>query len=243
MKRLEEYLSNCTSDFSDGTNGEPSAPGRAVGDTGTTVGVPDYKYNERLKKRHEKLRALMQRRDPDGVSKVPWDAQMRSQAESIQEQRLSPEEMAILRRTTKRRRRPILREMDDDSDFKDLEPNVVLQKGHGMADYYHVDLDGRFLGSIYKDVPNTKTSSTTLRTLSIEFPWVTMPAHSDRAGRHRTKEEAAQYLRDRFDDKKREAYSSEYWDRFNELKRQGDVQEDIDAIIQAVLTDALDVDS
>lgn len=105
MKRLEEYLSNSTSDFSDGTNGEPSAPGRAVGDTGTTVGVPDYKYNERLKNRHEKLRALMQRRDPDGIEK-PLDYAAIVAKMGLKEQRLSAEELAILRRAPKRRRRP-----------------------------------------------------------------------------------------------------------------------------------------
>lgn len=242
MKRLEEYLSNCTSDFSDGTNGEPSAPGRAVADQGTAVGVPDYKYNDRLKKRREKLAALMQRRDPDRASKMPWDVQMRSQAESIQEQRLSPEEMVILRRQTKRRRRPILREMEDDFDPKELEGNLEFQKGHGMPDYYHINLEGQFLGSIYKEAPNTKTSSPTLKALSVEFPWVTMPSYGQATGRFRSKKEAAQYLRDRFDGKKRDGYA-DYNKRFNELKGWGDAQESVDAIIRAVLEDDLDLDS
>lgn len=120
MKRLEEYLSNATSDFSDGTNGDPSAPGRANGDTGTTVGVPDYKYNERLKNRHEKLLALRQRRDPDGIEKpLDYSAIMkqiikRSGESNLKEQRLSAEEKAILRGQTKRRRRPRFEQQEID---------------------------------------------------------------------------------------------------------------------------------
>lgn len=64
---LQEYLSNMTSDFSDGTNGEPSTSGPHPGDGDTQVGIPDYKYLDRLKKRREKVKALIQRRDHDGI--------------------------------------------------------------------------------------------------------------------------------------------------------------------------------
>lgn len=64
---INEYLSNMTSDSSDGTNGEPTGYPPSGGDIGSTVGVPDYKYVERLKTRREKLKALIQRRDPDGI--------------------------------------------------------------------------------------------------------------------------------------------------------------------------------
>lgn len=63
---LTEYLSNMTSDFSDGTGGEPSTCGSHPGESDPT-GLPDYKFLERLKKRKEKLKALIQRRDPDGI--------------------------------------------------------------------------------------------------------------------------------------------------------------------------------
>lgn len=99
---IHEYLSNNTSDFSDGTNGEPSAPGRYTGDTGAVAGLPDYKYLERKKARREKLRALLQRRDPDAISANPMDKELRA---SLGEQRLSSEEMAILKSQTRRRRR------------------------------------------------------------------------------------------------------------------------------------------
>lgn len=65
--KVTEYLSNMTSDFSDGTNGGPTGYPPSGGDLGSTAGVPDYKYLERLKKRKEKLKALIQRRDPDGI--------------------------------------------------------------------------------------------------------------------------------------------------------------------------------
>lgn len=56
QRRVQEYLSNMTSDFSDGTNGEPSAPAPYRGPE-SQVGLPDYKYYERIKARHKK-RAL-----------------------------------------------------------------------------------------------------------------------------------------------------------------------------------------
>ena len=66
---LQEYLT-MTPDFSDGTNGEPTAYPPSSGDAGTAVGLPDYKYLERKKRRHEKLRALLQRRNPGGPTGV-----------------------------------------------------------------------------------------------------------------------------------------------------------------------------
>jgi hypothetical protein len=63
---LNEYLT-MTSDFSDGTNGEPTAYPPSGGGAGSAVGLPDYKYTDRIKKRREKLAALKQRRDPDGI--------------------------------------------------------------------------------------------------------------------------------------------------------------------------------
>ncbi len=65
--RVTEYLSNMTSDFSDGTNGGPTGYPPSGGDLNSAAGVPDYKYVERLRKRREKLKALIQRRDPDGI--------------------------------------------------------------------------------------------------------------------------------------------------------------------------------
>ncbi len=60
---LTEYLT-MTPDFADGTSGDSNTYAPDTGDAGTAVGLPDYKYLERKKHRHEKLRALMQRRDP-----------------------------------------------------------------------------------------------------------------------------------------------------------------------------------
>lgn len=134
---LREYLSNNTSDFSDGTNGEPTGYTPSGGDAGTAVGLPDYKYLERKKRRHEKLRALQQRRDPDGVSANPVDISIRSALG----ERLSAEEMAILKSQTKRRprRRYRLREDDEEDAVKDvaLEPaptyTDVAGKSFGWA--------------------------------------------------------------------------------------------------------------
>jgi hypothetical protein len=75
---LQEYVSNMTSDFSDGTNGEPSGAPPSGGGAGSQVGIPDYKYLERKKNRHDKLKALMQRRDPDGTSTNPVDQKIRT---------------------------------------------------------------------------------------------------------------------------------------------------------------------
>lgn len=75
---LAEYLSNMTSDFSDGTNGEPTGSPPSGGGAGSQVGLPDYKYLERKKSRHDKLKALMQRRDPEGLSSQPVDKEIRA---------------------------------------------------------------------------------------------------------------------------------------------------------------------
>ena len=85
--------------MSDGTNGEPSAPAPFTADQQTVVGLPDYDYIERKRARHQKLRALLQRRDPNGSSTNLWDINVRK---TLGESRLSPEEMAVLRRQTKR---------------------------------------------------------------------------------------------------------------------------------------------
>ena len=113
---LDEYLSANTSDFSDGTNGGPTGYPPSGGSAGSAVGLPDYKYLERKKRRHDKLRALMQRRDPDKVSTNLWDKNVRS---VMGEQRLSREEMTILKRQTRRRQLRV-RE-DEEIDPKDVQ--------------------------------------------------------------------------------------------------------------------------
>lgn len=79
---LQEYLSNCTSDFSDGTNGEPTAYPPSGGGVGGNVGLPDYKFLERQKERRKKLLALKQRRDPDGISSNTADKALRTIGEN-----------------------------------------------------------------------------------------------------------------------------------------------------------------
>jgi Family of unknown function (DUF6302)/ADP-Ribosyltransferase in polyvalent proteins len=54
MSEIVEYLSNCTSDFSDGTNGEPSAPAPFSTGDQTRAGLPDYKTIDRIRKKRDK---------------------------------------------------------------------------------------------------------------------------------------------------------------------------------------------
>lgn len=85
---LQEF-DTMSSDFSDGTNGEPSGYPPSRGDADTAVGLPDYKYIERKKARHDKLLALRQRRDPNSLSKSPWDIKART-LEAKQSYRVKP---------------------------------------------------------------------------------------------------------------------------------------------------------
>lgn len=144
---VQEYLSNNTSDFSDGTNGEPSAPASYAGDGGTNVGLPDYKYLERKKARHEKLRALLQRRDLTHRSRVDWDTRA----------------SAGMRESA-----------DDDSellkDMSELAP--VLHPSSTSPDYYQVSLGDKWIGTVYRENSAIYPRVPTLRKLHQMYPWV-----------------------------------------------------------------------
>lgn len=196
---INEYLSNCTSDMSDGTNGEPSAPGSFSGDAGTQVGLPDYKYLERKRKQRPRVRALLHRRDPYGISKNPWDRKARELL--MRESRLSREELAILRKQThkrhvQRRRKTI--ESSEDNLIKQLGmPSVQLKNDSTCSDgnFYHVYADNTFLGCIYNLSWNSEDQPKTLIALSKEYPWYSWPADNAlEAKRFRTKEDATNYL-------------------------------------------------
>lgn len=79
---LAEYLSNNTSDFSDGTNGEPTGYPPSGGGAGSNVGVPDYKYLDKQKQRHARLKVLRQRRDPEKLSRDSFDASIGESSDS-----------------------------------------------------------------------------------------------------------------------------------------------------------------
>jgi len=66
---LGKFDESFHSDFSDGTNGEPSAAAPFTGGQGEQAGLPDYKYLERQQKWAKRLKALRARRDPDGIEK------------------------------------------------------------------------------------------------------------------------------------------------------------------------------
>lgn len=128
---LEEYLT-MTPDFSDGTSGGRAGEMPSPGDAGTAVGLPDYKYLERKKRRHDKLRALMQRRDPDSSSTNPVDRQIQA---TLGEGRLSAEEMAILKRQTKPRRHRRFRLREDEDDDTEIHKDVGFHDEDEVVPY------------------------------------------------------------------------------------------------------------
>lgn len=192
---LQEYLSNNTSDFSDGTNGEPSAPASFAGDGGTNVGLPDYKYLERKKARHDKLKALMKRRDPSQISRVAWD----------------------------RKARAGLGESEETDDMKELAMGYpqLTQQEHS-PDYFLVDSpEGYFIGVVYKEQLGEKPSIPSLRALYLEYPWIAQPSGVvGQAGRFKSKEDGLRFLWDRHLGTQRPYYGPDYWKRSEELRNQ-----------------------
>lgn len=161
---VDEYLSNMTSDFSDGTNGEPSAPAAFVGDLGTGAGLPDYKYIDRLKAKHHKLKKLLKRREPLGHSSVAWD----------------------------RRAGAGLKESEEKFDAKDLgEPDLCFvtpkKSSAYYPDIYEIE-DGKwaYVGVVFRHKVNATIPA--LRQLQAEFPWTGSTENG--SSRYRTRDEA-----------------------------------------------------
>lgn len=195
---VPEYLSNETSDFSDGTNGDPASLAPSTGDLGTVPGLPDYKYVERShQKKLNRLRALLQRRDPGGISQNPLDIELR---------------------------RSLGENEEDDDLVKEMSPpKVLLQKVEGAENYYYVSLsDGSFLGSIRADIETpSDTTIPTLRRMWAEFPWLSLPSFGTTGSRHRTKDEAIDYLaRVNAKEVKTPGYGPEYWERHDQVHRE-----------------------
>ncbi len=171
-RKVQEYLSNMTSDFSDGTNGgDPVSRPPSTGDFGTSAGLPDYKYIERTHAdKKERLRRLLARRDPGGISKHPYDVALRrSLGDSIEGEKGLGKELT----------------------GKDLVFRPQAE-GPGRREHFLVELpDGQFLGVVFFDdlSPKQKTIPT-LRRLWTEFPWVSIPRSRGDARRHRTKSDA-----------------------------------------------------
>jgi len=170
--QVQEYLSNATSDFSDGTNGEPSAQASFAGDGGTNVGLPNYKYLERKQRRHDKLRALIKRRSPTHHSRVDWDTRARAG----------------------------MHESEDEELLKELgEPGPILQKMEHRPDCYEVSLfNGDWIGTVYKEPEAHMPKVPTLLKLHRMFPWIAQPPWDgwrgqDRA-RFKTLEQAVAHL-------------------------------------------------
>lgn len=165
----ERFDSGTTGDFPDGTSGEPAAPAPYAGDALTNVGLPDYKYIDRLKAKHDKLRKLLQRPDPNGRSRVAWD----------------------------RRAQAGIRESDeDDFDMKDLDYGPVVTPHPSVPDHYFVQTkDGQHIGGVYKEVLGDKPSVPSLRQLYTEFPWIAQAMHvMGSATRHPSLESAVNRL-------------------------------------------------
>jgi hypothetical protein len=171
-RKVQEYLSNMTSDFSDGTNGgDPVSRPPSTGDFGTSAGLPDYKYVERTHAdKKERLRKLLARRDPGGISKNPYDVALRrSLGDSIEGEEGLGKELSS---------KPLV-----------YRPQA---EGPGRREHFLVELpDGSFLGVVFFDdlSPKQKTIPT-LRRLWTEFPWISIPRQNGEAQRHRTREDA-----------------------------------------------------
>lgn len=164
---VQEYLSNNTSDFSDGTNGEPSAKASFAGDGGTNVGLPDYKYAERKERRHAKLRALIKRRDPTHRSNVDWDVRARAG----------------------------MHESEEDDFTKDMaEPPPTLQAvpTNRTEEYQVTRYDGQYLGTVFLEPEEHMPKVPTLLKLHQMFPWVAWWGME--TARFKTKEEAVAHL-------------------------------------------------
>lgn len=190
---VNEYLSNMTSDFSDGTNGEPSGYPPSGGDMNSSAGLPDYKYVERLKNRREKLKALIQRRDPDGIEKRIGEAED-----------FEDEYDATL--------------LKDATLGVKLVPNKM-----GVEEYYDVVADqDRVLGNVFKDANPAKEDSPAFRMMRAEYPWVSVPNFSyNQFGRHQTKEEGAAYVEDIvMNGADTKGHSQDFWNRLQQVKRQ-----------------------
>jgi hypothetical protein len=165
--QLREYLSNNTSDFSDGTNGEPSAQASFAGDGGTNVGLPDYKYAERKERRHAKLRALIKRRDPTHRSNVDWDVRARAG----------------------------MRESEEEDMMKEVsEPPPTLQAvpTHRTEEYLVTRYDGQHLGAIFLEPEEHMPKVPVLLKLHQMYPWVAWWGME--TARFKTKEQAVAHL-------------------------------------------------
>ena len=171
---LQEYLSNNTSDFSDGTNGEPSAPAPFVGDTGTVGGLPDYKSIDRMREKRRKLHALIRRRAPLTHSKAAWDPNARAgMPESLED----------------------ADEIETDMKELDRQEQPVLRQEKLLPDYYHVeDPHGRFIGVVYKEVLGENPTIRSIRRIYLEFPWISQCVPSNSTTRHRSIESATDYI-------------------------------------------------
>lgn len=171
-RKVQEYLSNMTSDFSDGTSGgDPVSRPPSTGDFGTSAGLPDYKYIERTHAdKKERLRKLLARRDPGGVSTNPHDVALRrSLGDSVEGEEGLGKELAS---------KPLV-----------FRPQA---EGPGRREHFLVELpDGSFLGVVFFDdlSPKQKTIPT-LRRLWTEFPWISISRQNSEPQRHRTKEDA-----------------------------------------------------
>jgi hypothetical protein len=203
-RRVTEYLSNSTSDFSDGTNGEPSAPAPSTADTGTAVGLPDYKQVDRLKAKHEKLRKLLNQSQAGRYSKVSWDPRTRAG----------------------------LREAEEDFEPKDMDdPFVLYQPDPDWVGYYLVGTtDGHFLGDIRREAPENAPRVEVLRQLHAEFPWIARSSSNKSLARHRTQYEAARHLLSIYTKEPSPAKDT-YLRRWNELSKQNKVSSELPASV------------